>query len=39
MMMNTKKQSWEEFWEKMEMDSKGNRELFLRALKSLRKEK
>ena len=39
MAMNTKKQSCEEFGEKMEKDSKGNQKLLFRVLKSLRKEK
>ena len=39
MLMNTKKQSWEEFGAKMEKDSKGNQKLFFTVLKSLRKEK
>ena len=39
MEMNSKRQSWEEFGEKMERDSKGNQKLFFRVLKSLRKEK
>ena len=35
MVMNTKKQSLEEFVEKMGMDGKGNHKLFFRVLKSL----
>ena len=39
MVMNLKKQSWEEFGEKMEKDSKENQKLIFKVLKSLQKEK
>ena len=39
MVMNTKKQSWDEFGEKMEKDRKGNQKSFFRILTYLRREK
>ena len=37
--MDTIKQKWEEFEEKLEKDGKENRELFFKVIKTLRGEK
>ena len=39
MVINSKKQSWDEYEERMVKDSKANQKLFFRVLVSLRKQK